>query len=231
MVRRIYLLGFLAIVVTGGYSIAAKPDKHDSESKQDSKGKQEPAKAKRERAPFFCLQQLSFDMPGDVDVYVSASFYTGCENPPTEELWFGTPSLEMPQDCDLCEEPREASRAYGGMPAHHQNLNKANSWRMLQAGLEAAGISTAGMQPQWHKIPRDKLPAGFTEDVYFVAAPIPPKGLITETRYLGYQTRTLPSGQVDAATFQPAVKRAGHQLWIDYTVGAERRKGYVWLRD
>jgi hypothetical protein len=253
MLRKVYVLGALLVLATSGYSIAAKPDKpskQDDPASQDKAAKKDNhdkhaadsnkknSKTKRgsSYAPYFCLQRLWLDYPGDNDLYESASFYNGCDQPPTEELWYGAPvsGNDLPQDCDLCE-PGDYRTTHGGpLPPHKLKLNKACACKIIAAGLEAAGTSTSGIKFDFHMIPKDKVPQEVGRDVYIITVQLPPAGSIIEPRYLCLETRQLPTHQLtsEATTFNTVEHRAiaGSQLWIDYTVGTDHRKGFVWLK-
>lgn len=225
MFRKICVLSFLLILVAGTALNAAKPEKQTSDSQQKGSW----------GYPLHCLQNFWLDYPGDGDVYQSVKLAENCGSTPVEELWYGVPqaSDSFPEDCELCESDHARVAANGPLPPHKLTLSKTNAWRMLQAGLEAHGTNTSLLTQKCHKIPQGQLPAGINHDVCFLAVPLPPPsdGKITEVRYLGIETRALASSQLDSATFTRVEARDGRQLWIEYTVGSETRKGYVWLKD
>ena len=206
MIRKVCAFGLLLLLVTAGYSIAAKPDKptkEEQKSKQDKAAKQDNREKKARGSKrvagakdgstyngYVCLEQLWQDYPGDDDLYAAAYYGNGCENEPTWELWYGTPNpdLEMPQTCDLCEGGYGGPQSTRGanVPPHKLKLDKENSWRMLRAGLEAADISTGAMSPEYYTIPKASLPAGMQAanpngiDIVGVELPPPPKQTFRE---------------------------------------------------
>jgi hypothetical protein len=241
MVRKLCALGLLLMLVAGGYSLAAEPEKP---AKQERSGKQEnrdnraadsQRKARAKDGTYdvhVCVLQLWLDYPGDTDLWVADAFLTDCGDAPTPELWSGTPTQELPEDCPLCE-------GYGGkavrgaaIPPHKMALDKTNAWRMLQAGLEAAKINTLPMKPAYYTIPVASLPADMQTDypngIDVIAVLMPPPQHHTENFYLCIQTRKLPSNVVTSLSCT-ATHGPGSQLIIEFDEGGKHREGFVWL--
>jgi hypothetical protein len=181
--------------------------------------------------PIHCLQEKWMDYPGPFDMYISLTYYESCHGDAEEELWYGAASTGLPQICNRCEQDEPYGRAATAFPGHEWNLDLVNAWDVVGTGLESAGVNTASMKPEFHKIPQDMTRSlGIGRDLYVMAVPIPVSGKLSGVRYLCVETDSIPDEQVSEATFTAAKAGTGAQFAVEYTVAGETRNGFVWLK-
>jgi hypothetical protein len=193
------------------------------------------AQSKGERLqlwPIHCLQQKWINYPGPFDMYICLTFYEDCYETGVEELWYGAASTGLPQICNRCEQEEPYGRAATAFPGHEWNLGHHNAWDVVGTGLETAGINTASMNPEFHKIPQDATRSlAIGRDLYVMAVPIEVSGKLGAVRYLCVETDSIPEEQVSEATFTHAkAAGTGAQFAVEYTVDGQTRKGFVWLK-
>jgi hypothetical protein len=189
--------------------------------------------------PCYCLQQLWMDYPGPFDLYICRLYSESCDEEPTDELWFGMPKNSLrPQVC-LDEEEQCESEGYGernkGIEGHGSTLTDESAWGMARAALQAAKKKVHQLtwgQPEFHEIPRRKIPEGLeiTSNVLVMAVPINGKRPTTDTYYLCIQIDSLESEDLTEAEFEDGVDGSGRQFSIKYHVDGEDRTGLVWLK-
>jgi hypothetical protein len=180
------------------------------------------------------------DYPGPYDLYICRSYFESCEEEPGVEMWYGEPSNSIrPQECVDEEEQCEAE-AYGGEKAkgivgHGSALTPASAWGMARAALQAAKKQVHQLKwddPEFHEIPKTKIPEGFeiTSNIFVMAIPISGKSPTTDTYYLCIQIDTAEGEDLTDAEFDDPVLGSGRQFTIKYDVDGEERFGLVWLK-
>jgi hypothetical protein len=165
-------------------------------------------------------------------LYIALTFYESCYgNEGEEQLWYGRASSALPQICPYCENDEHYGRAAAAFTGHEWRLDVSNAWDVVQTGLESAGIDTASMKPEFHRIPQDMVQAaGIGRDLYVMAVPIPVSGKLSGVRYLCVETESITDAEVSEATVTHVKAGTDAQLTIEYTVGSDTRKGFVWLK-